>query len=97
MLEMMRANVTLYAHWLNYFAPCIVSVKRWNDFKASTTRMQNGEDILDEFLTVSDEAFMLLVLINYGARWTAEFQATTNNKVRQPCIDSIVAMIEHVD
>ena len=69
---MMRQNVSSYTHFVNYFAPCIVSVKVWGDFKASKAKYENGNDILDEFFTTSDEAFMLVVLLNYEERWKAE-------------------------
>ena len=74
---MMRQNVSSYTHFVNYFAPGIVSVKVWGDFKASKAKYENGNDILDEFFTTSDEAFMLVVLLNYEERWKAELQMKT--------------------
>jgi hypothetical protein len=80
-LEMMRANITFYVHFVNHFAPSIVSVRRWNEFKATKHRIAIGEDTLDEFFSVSDEAFMVLVLLNYYERWTAEFELSKTFKV----------------
>jgi len=81
-IEMMRLNVTFYAHIINHFAPCVVSVQVWKDFKATKHHLTKKEDPLEQFLTVSDEAFMLVVLLNYQDRWTAEFELQQQQKYK---------------
>ena len=90
---MMRSNITFYVHLVNHFAPGIVSSRRWNKFKATKHRIAIGEDTLDEFFTVSDEAFMVLVLLNYYDRWTAEFELSKSVKV-SPLWDRFVPLCD---
>ncbi|MGL6008033.1 MAG: hypothetical protein ACRC1D_01105, partial [Culicoidibacterales bacterium] len=73
MLLMMRCNVTFYAHAMNYYGPCVVSVRVWKDLKAALIRGERNPSVLDEYFTISDEAFVLLMLLNYHDRWVAEF------------------------
>lgn len=80
-LQTMRVNMTSYVNYVNHFAPCIVSVQTWKDLKATKGRMAMGIDTLDEFFTVSDEAFMIVVLLNYEERWTAEYEMLKKQKV----------------
>ena len=58
------------------YAPCIVSYRTWND-DANMNRYCCTTDLKlfnAHVLSVSDEAFLLLVLINGGARWMAEIK-----------------------
>jgi hypothetical protein len=62
-----------YVQLLDTYAPCIVSTKVWNNDRLMSQYC--GSDQLafhEHILTISDEAFLLLVLINYAARWKAE-------------------------
>jgi hypothetical protein len=58
------------------YAPAIVSAKVWNN--KANMKAYCGTDHPKEFgkhvLTVSDEAFLLLVLINYSAHWYSKIQ-----------------------
>lgn len=71
----MRQNMVNYVHMIDIYAPCIVSTQVWND----ETRMRNfcGDSLQlfhEHILSVSDEAFLLLVLINYTTTWLAEIR-----------------------
>lgn len=72
----MRADVCHYCAILDMYASCIVSFRTWND----DTKMNRFCCTTDaklfnaHVLSVSDEAFLLLVLINSGARWMAEIK-----------------------
>ena len=72
----MRADVCHYCAILDMFAPCIVSYRTWNDDAnmncyccTTDLKLFNAH-----MLSVSDEAILLLVLINGGARWMAEIK-----------------------
>ena len=73
-LIQMRNNICHYAKILDTYAPCIVKNTRWNndanmeEYCTTTDRPTWDRRIL----TISDEAFLLLCLINYGKRWFAE-------------------------
>lgn len=70
----MRDNICYYAQIIDTYAPCIVGSSRWNNI----VNMENHCATTDrkvwskKILSISDEAFILLCLINYGKRWFAE-------------------------
>jgi hypothetical protein len=70
----LRKNICHYAQIIDTYAPCIVGSGKWNNDVnmeancATTDRALWNKNIL----SISDEAFMLLCLINYGKRWFAE-------------------------
>jgi hypothetical protein len=70
----MRDNICNYAQTINTYAPSIVGSSRWN----SIVNMENHCATTDrkvwskKILSISDEVFILLCLINYGKRWFAE-------------------------
>jgi hypothetical protein len=69
----LRENQVHYVQLLDTYAPCIISTKVWNNDRLMSQYC--GSDPLafhEHILTISDEAFLLLVLINYAARWKAE-------------------------
>jgi hypothetical protein len=51
------------------FALCIVSNSVWNDDALMAEYCGDNEQ--KHMLTISDETFLLLVLLNYTARWLA--------------------------
>jgi hypothetical protein len=64
-LEQMRSNSATdhsYMHVLHMFGPAMLGVMAW-------TEMKKSQKICD-VMTVTDEAFIHLVLNNYSARWT---------------------------
>jgi hypothetical protein len=74
-LMTMRRNLVHYVTLINIYAPRIVSTRVWND-QANMKRNCTGNEKLfqNHVLSISDEAFMLLVLINYTATWMQEIQ-----------------------
>jgi hypothetical protein len=71
----MQQNQVHYIALMDIFAPCIVSSSVWNNDALMAKYCGDNQDNLQEYvLTISDEAFMLLVLVNYAARWAAELQ-----------------------
>lgn len=73
MLEM-RANCLFYSEFLDYYAPAVVGSQVWNDdtnmkaFCSTNDTRTFGKKVL----TASDEAFILLVMVNAAPRWMAE-------------------------
>jgi hypothetical protein len=80
-LLMMHKNCGFYSEILDMYAPAIVSAKVWNN--KANMKAYCGTDDPKEFgkhvLTVSDEAFLLIVLINYSAHWYSEIQKKTKD------------------
>ena len=78
----MRANVCHFCAILDMYAPCIVSYQSWNDdanmncYCCTTDPKLFNSNVLSD----SNEAFLLLVLINGGARWMSEIKQE-NRKV----------------
>ena len=71
----MRQNQVHYISLIDVFAPCILSSSVWNDDAVMAEYCGNNEQNFQEHvLTISDETFLLLVLLNYAARWSAEVQ-----------------------
>jgi hypothetical protein len=72
----MRANVCHYCAILDMYAPCIVSYWAWNhDANMNHYLCTTDPKLFNaNVLSVSDEAFLLLVLINGGARWMSEIK-----------------------
>ena len=74
----MRDNICYYAQIIDTYAPCIVGSSKWNNIFnmenhcATTDRKVWSKKIL----SISDEAFILLCLINYGKRWFVELVKT---------------------
>lgn len=69
----MRENTIHYVSFIDMFAPCVVSVKKWDNL-AEMERACTSVDgeTFNNMLTVSDEVFMLLVIENYANKWFAE-------------------------
>ena len=73
-LLMMRRNICHYAEVLDTYGPCVVRSTRWNNdsnmelYCTTTDRRAWSENIM----TISDEAFILLCLVNYSKRWYHE-------------------------
>jgi hypothetical protein len=71
----MQQNQVHYIALMDVFAPCIASSSVWNNNALMAKYCGDNQDNLQEYvLTISDKAFMLLVLVNYAARWAAELQ-----------------------
>jgi hypothetical protein len=74
-LTQLRSNMVQYVPFLHRFAPCVISKKKWKRLSGMET-LGDGRsyDAFDDILSVSDEAFIVLVLLNYSERWLAEGQ-----------------------
>jgi hypothetical protein len=90
LLEMMK-NICHYAQIIDTYASCIITSVRWNDdvnMEANCTttdrRVWNKKIQL-----ISDEAFILLCLINFGKRWFAEVMKA-KKKVRK-----VILLVSH--
>ena len=57
-------NTEVYIKFISYFGPALTGVSFWNNNK--TTKSVN------DLLTISDEAFIHLCIINYSATWKAQ-------------------------
>ena len=69
----MRKNIVNYVHVIDTYAPCIVKSSIWNnDATMEQYCGDNAANFNNYVLSISDEAFLLLVLINYAATWMSE-------------------------
>jgi hypothetical protein len=81
----MRANIVNYVHVIDVFAPCIVGSSKWNnDFNMEQNCGDNAQNFHRHVLSISDEAFLLLVLYNYSATWFGEIK----NEHRKVCLNT---------
>jgi hypothetical protein len=63
-LTIKRQDTNTYIKFINQFGPAVTGVAFWNNNK--TTKK------LSDLLTISDEAFIHLCIINYSATWKAQ-------------------------
>ena len=71
-LLLLRTNLVHYVQIIYEFAPCVVSLRKWKQ-SVQMERLSNGCGFaFNEILSVSGEAFIVLVLIDYSERWAAE-------------------------
>ena len=92
----MRENMVHYVHLIDIFAPCIVGRSNWNN----TTNMvrfcgQNQKLFNDNVFSVSDEAFLLLVLDNYTESWLSEVDLVAATVSAEQSCESIIAFRSH--
>ena len=81
----MRQNQVHYISLIDVFALCIVSSSVWKDDALMAKYSgDNEQNFQEHVLTISDETFLLWVLLNYAARWSAEVHLETK-MVRQFC------------
>jgi len=67
----MRKNITNYVAFLHRFAPQKVTSRRWNNSTLVEDACKGGPGAFEKLLSVSDEAFMLVVMENYVESWHA--------------------------
>jgi hypothetical protein len=73
-------NCAFYCEILDYYAPAVVGNTKWNN----DTNMEmfcttyDTKAFAKHVLTVSNEALIILVLINAAPRWMAEIIRDTN-------------------
>ena len=63
-LQYKRHHMNEYATFINHFGPALMGMAFWNNNK--TTKL------VSELLTITDEAFIHLCIINYSATWKAQ-------------------------
>jgi hypothetical protein len=63
-----------YVHLIDTYAPCVVSTRAWNN-ESNMRDYCRTDDVVFEchVLSISDEAFLLVVLLNYASRWHVEY------------------------
>jgi hypothetical protein len=69
----LRNNMAHYLQFVDTFAPCVVGKFVWNN-DANMDRVCSAlqQQEFDTLFSVSDEAFVLLLIDNYTERWHAE-------------------------
>jgi hypothetical protein len=72
----MRDNISCYAQIIDTYAPCSVGSSRWKNIVNMETQCATTDRKvwIKKILSISDEAFILVCLINYGKRWFAELE-----------------------
>ena len=80
----LRNNNAHYLQFIDTFAPCVVGKFIWNN-DANMERVCSAvhQQEFDTLFSVSDEAFILLLIDNYAERWNAEM-ALKKDLVRYP-------------
>ena len=87
----MRKNICHYAQIIDTYAPCIITSARWNsdvNMEANCTTT-NRRVWNKKILSISDEAFILLCLINYGKRWFVEVRKAKKN------VRKVILLVSH--
>ena len=70
-----RNNLVQYVHLIDIYAPCIVGASNWNNTDNMEKYCGNNASVFnDRVLSLSNEAFLLVVLINYSAEWMWKIQ-----------------------
>jgi len=79
-----RKNMNEYIKFINHFGPALTGVAAWNNNKTT------GKKGPSELLTVTDEAFIHLCIVNYSATWKAQEKRKSGEDVEIPvsAIDS---------
>ena len=72
----LRKNMTHYTQFLDTFAPAVVSVQKWNNSNLVSEACNGDAGAFEKLLSVSDEAFMLIVMISYVPNWHAGLNMT---------------------
>jgi hypothetical protein len=57
-------NTDVYIKFLTYYGPALTGTYFWNNNKTTKS--------VHELLTISDEAFIHLCIVNYSATWKAQ-------------------------
>jgi hypothetical protein len=73
-----RKQANEYIKFINHFGPALTGVAAWNNNKTT------GNKAPSELLTVTDEAFIHLRIINYSATWKAQEKQKSGEDVEVP-------------
>ena len=80
-LTFKRKQSMQYIKFINHFGPALTGVATWNNNKTT------GNKAPSELLTVTDEAFIHLCIINYSATWKAQEKQKSGEDVEVPVSD----------
>jgi hypothetical protein len=88
----LRNNSTHYLQLVDVFAPCLVGKFLWNNDTAMARMCSSlHQHEFDNLFSVSDEAFVLLLIDNYAARWVAE--ATLQTQLVSMCFSTCCMLV----
>jgi len=69
----LRLNISDYVNFIYHFASCVVPKQTWKQF-VRTFPDNPTADMFNKLLSISDEAFIIVVLLSYEERWRVEVQ-----------------------
>ena len=73
-------NMVHNMHLIDTYAPSVVSNRAWNNESNMRDDCRSDDVVFERHvLSISDEAFLLIVLINYASRWHVEYA----NKIKE--------------
>jgi hypothetical protein len=79
----MRDKLVQYVNLIDIYAPCIVGYSNWHRNANMNNHCGDSSALFNDFVfSVSDEAFLLVVLLNYTATWMLELKA---NQTKLSC------------
>ena len=65
--------------FITMYAVAIVGVREWNGFAQKVKRVSQRQSNFNNILTLSDEAFLVLCVVNYQAKWYAKCNQHTSS------------------
>ena len=77
-LKFKRQEMDEYIQFINHFGPAFTGVAAWNNNKTM------GNKGPSELLTITDEAFIHLCIINYSATWKAQEKQKSGEDLQVP-------------
>ena len=93
----MRNDILFYSEFLDYYAPAVVGNLTWNDDAKMSAHCCTTDlrTFAKNILSVSDEAFIILVLVNAAPRWMYEI-VREDRLVRTHCVMFVYARTSQV-
>jgi hypothetical protein len=93
-LMLLRDHCRSYCEVLDHYGPAVLGNQTWNDDRNMSVFCDTNDvkAFGKHIMSVSDEAFIVLVLVNSSARWKAEVQRD-KLKVRQFVLKNVCTMI----
>jgi len=79
----LRNRIKSYIEFVQTFAFSILGKRKWNGIVKNESQINELQNNFDTVLTVSDEAFIILCVVNYRERWFEETKnEMLNNQLR---------------
>ena len=75
----LRGHQNSYMRFITMYAVAIVGVREWNGFAQKVKRVSQRQGDFNNILTHSDEAFLVLCVVNYQAKWYAKCNQHTSS------------------